>query len=134
MYLITDHLSLLFYLKIYCKNCGLQYVGSTINFRDRVNHYKSEIRNNKNQNDILILHWNKKCKNINDICDNMRFIIIDKIKQHEYKNDNELDIKLFELEKYWQATLCTIWGGLNGQKDWHANSNHRRNFSIEKPL
>ena len=122
---------------IECKACHLQYVGSTIDFKDRMRCHKSNIKNNKiddyyTQTSKLIKHFNHSCNYIDSPIENFRYFIIDGLSKNMYENENipkcYKDAKMFEKEKYWQAQIRTIFDGLNGTHDWYTKSVNRRNF------
>ena len=83
--------------------CGLQGVGSTINFKTRLANYKSHIKRKR-----------RTCAIVNHFLDchgadhsSLKFMLIDQ-RHHTLR----------ECENFWIGTLLTNQGGLNGHHDF----------------
>ena len=86
-----------------CLACGLQGVGSTVNFKARLANYKSHIK-----------HGHRTCSIVNHFLDchgadhsHLKFMLIDQ------RCGN-----LLECENFWIGTLLTNRGGLNDSHDF----------------
>ena len=98
---------------ITCSNCREQYVGSSINFKQRFKIHKSDFKTNKDRFGAA-RHFNNKCCSPNNKHACLKIQIIEQIF-----NNNQFSIEylLWEREKYWQAQLFTNLYGVNNIND-----------------
>ena len=91
--------------KITCSNCREQYVGSSINFKQRFRIHKSDIKINKDRSGTA-RHFNNKCCSPNNKHVYLRIPITEQVF-----NNNQFGIEdlLWEREKYWQAQLFNLY-------------------------
>lgn len=125
---------------LFCSNCGEEYIGSTNqSMKDRSIGHLSEIRCNKRiAQEIAHFNASKCCgtkndKNgdtVKDATMNVRCIPIEWVGDPD--SNTELEKRLMTREQWWQASLNTIYFGLNGGKDWHSSNKSRRHFSQSK--
>ena len=86
-----------------CVVCGLQGVGSTINFKTRLANYKSHIKR-KRRTCAIVNHF-LDCHGADN--SSLKFMLIDQ-RHHTLR----------ECENFWIGTLLTNQGGLNGHHDF----------------
>ena len=86
-----------------CVTCGLQGVGSTVNFKSRLANYKSHIKRRRRTCGIVNHFIDKHDSNFSSL----KFILIDQ------KNGN-----LRKCENFWIGTLLTNVGGMNSTHDF----------------
>jgi hypothetical protein len=86
-----------------CLACGLQGVGSTVNFKARLANYKSHIKRGHRTGSIVNLFLD--CHGADHLY--LKFMLIDQ------RCGN-----LLEYEDFWIGTLLTNGGGLNDSHDF----------------
>ena len=103
-----------------CNSCQKQYVGSTMNLKNRFTNYKSDIKQVK-KSCTCVQHFGK-VHNWSDF----RIQPIEKVHLMEDLSTSEKEKKLLARERYWMAELRTIYLGLNDRDDLRLEL--RRNF------
>ena len=114
---------------MYNKQCNLQGVGSTTCWLPRLRNYKSHI-NKKKYTCNIVKHYLDVCKDSDNPCRYLRFILVDVVNNTENLSVEEVDNLLLQKEKFWIGTLVTQHKGLNGSHDW----NRSKRFDKEKPI
>ena len=84
------------YLKTY-SNCREQYVGSPINFKQRLRIHKSDIKTNKDRCETA-RHFNNKCSSLNNKHAYLKAQIVEQVINN---NQSSIEDLLWKREKYW---------------------------------
>ena len=99
-----------------CKNCGKQYVGSAITFKERFRIHKSDINTRKIRCGIANHLLNVCCSSFSKF----EFLQVQLIEQVFIKDGQDIEKVLWLREKFWQAQLFTLSHGLNSPSEWYA--------------
>ena len=110
----------------YCKSCGKQGVGSTVQWKSRLSNYKCHIKK-KIPTCRIVRHFIDDCPD--ESLSNFGFIIVDVVNNTDNVSKLEIDSILLKKEKFWIGTLLTQHKGLNGKHDWNRSKRTER----EKP-
>ena len=102
----------------FCLNCLKQGVGSTVDWKPRLQNYKSHIKK-KVRSCSIANHFIDVCSDTDDPSRNIRFIIIDQLNNTSSFSPDEIDDLLLQKERFWISTLVTIHKGLNNTHDWN---------------
>ena len=94
-------------------NCNKQYVGSSVDFKNRFKIHKSDINTKKDRCGVA-RHFTNKSRDPQNL---HVFLKIQPIKQVSAKEEKKLDDTLWHKEKYWQALLLTKSHGMNSITD-----------------
>ena len=101
---------------ISCKNCGEQYVGSAVKFKQRFTLHKSDI-NTKKDRCGTARHFNGKCKSDSNPFEYLQVNLIEEVFP---SRTGEIESRLWEREKYWQCQLHTLTHGMNSILDLYS--------------
>ena len=99
-----------------CQSCKLQYVGSATSFKERFRVHKSDINTHKIRCGV-VKHFTSSC-NLDNTLSNLKVQLIECLDG----NVEDLEGKLWQREKYWQAQLFTMSHGLNSLQDWYSTN------------
>ena len=99
-----------------CKNCGKQYVGSAIKFKERFRIHKSDINTRKIRCGMANHLLNVCCSSFSKF----EFLQVQLIEQVFIKDGQDIEKVLWLREKFWQAQLFTLSHGLNSPSEWYA--------------
>ena len=102
----------------FCLNCLKQGVGSTVDWKTRLQSYKSHLKK-KVQSCSIVNHFIDVCSDTDDPSGNIRSIIIDQLNNTNSLSSDEIDDLLLQKEKFWISTFVTIHKGLNSTHDWN---------------
>ena len=93
-----------------CSNCKQQYIDSVLNFKQRFRIHKSDIKTNKDRCGTA-RYFNNACYHPS----NPHFYLKVQLIEQVFCNDVDKDIEviLWEREKYWQSQLFTNVYGTN---------------------
>ena len=101
---------------VFCLNSLKQGVGSSVDWKPRLQNYKSHI---KKKNAITVNHFIDVCSDTDDPSRNIRFIIIDQLNNTNSLSPDDIDDLFLQKERFWISTLVTIHKGLNSTHDWN---------------
>ena len=108
-----------------CRKCKKHYIGSTLNFRDRTNKHKSNIRRkNIKEGCRYVNHFVNHCVSPEKEkpFENIEFIVIDQLLGSFDINNKQERARIEELllkkEQHWIAMTLAMHKGLNATKDW----------------
>ena len=95
---------------IECSNCGIRYIGETIQkLKDRINQHRSDIK--RKQDTVVATHFNQQCKDINYL----QIVPLEKIHRNvpgSYTLCGRLErsdeIHLLQREQFWIKKLNTL--------------------------
>ena len=109
-----------------CKICEVQYVGSAFkdNFKKRFRVHKSDVNTGKDRCGVG-KHFLSECSDIGNI-KNMEVQPIEQVLE----GNQDVEGKLWNREKYWQAQLFTLSHGMNSSWDWY--STNRKGYRKNK--
>ena len=101
-----------------CKICEVQYVGSAFkdNFKKRFRVHKSDVNTGKDRCSVS-KHFLSECSDIGNIM-NMEVQPIEQVLEE----NQGVEGKLWNREKYWQAQLFTLSHGMNSSWDWYSTN------------
>ena len=120
-YQIKEHLTCNSSNVIYlasCNKCRLQYVGSSVKFKERFRNHKSHMLNNRHTCEVS-KHYNHSTHQLSDFS----FICIEGIRR-----TNNIDEALTNREAYWTAQLFTLTPyGLNKRQEYKSKNRKQYN-------
>ena len=70
----------------------------------------------------IVRHFIEECKGVS----NLRFIIVDILKNINHFSSDEIEELLLQKEQFWIGTLVTQYKGLNGAQDWRRPKRFQR--------
>ena len=95
-----------------------QGVGCTVDWKPRLQNYKSHIKK-KVRSCSIVNHFIDVCSDTDDPSRYIRFITIDQLNNKNSLSPNDIDDLLLQKERFWISTLVTIHKGLNSTHDWN---------------
>ena len=99
-----------------CKCCGKQYVGSAIDFKEKLRIHKSYINTSKIRCGVA--------NHLLNVCpfsaSKFEYLQVQLIEKVSVQNDEDIDKVLWKREKYWQTQLFTLSHELNNPNEWYA--------------
>ena len=102
----------------FCLNCLKQGVGTTVDWKARLQNYKSHIEK-KVRSCSIVNHFIDVCSDTDDPSRNIRFTIIDQLHNTNRLSPDGIDDLLLQKERFWISTLATIYEVLNSTHDWN---------------
>jgi hypothetical protein len=105
---------------IHCSNCGVKYVGETIQkLKDRINQHRSDIK--RNRDTVVATHFNTQCKDINFL----KITPLEKVQRHVPSSytvarmpDHSDEVHFLRREQFWIKKLNSLSPhGLNKRRE-----------------
>ena len=102
----------------FCLNCLKQGVRPTVDWKPRLQNYKSHLKK-KVQSCSIVNHFIDVCSDTDDPSGNIRSIIIDQLNNTNSLSLDEVDNLLLQKERFWILTFVTIHKEFNSTHDWN---------------